>query len=339
MRVPNDIVRIPRPRPGNPALAIAKRVAFALALVLVNWLLVVVEKDGYRDAVDGQLSLIDALYYTTVTLTTTGYGDIVPVTQSARLVNALLVTPMRLLFLLVLVGTTVQALTERSREQLRLSRWRLQLHDHVIVCGFGTKGRSAARTLLEHGWSSERIVVVDPDGDAVRDANALGFVAVQGSATTDEVLIEAGIARAGRVIVATNRDDTAVLATLSARKLNATVPIVATVRESENADLLEQSGATSVITSSASVGRLLGLATEAPRAVELVQDLLQLGRGLDLVERPVAPDEVGRSPRELADLVLGVARSGSLLVFDDPAADPLRADDRVVVVNSERSRT
>src|SRR4051794_26502146 len=121
--MPFDLVRLPRPRAGDPRVAIAKRVALAVGLVLVNWALVLVERNGYRDSVDGHLSVIDALYYTTVTLTTTGYGDIVPVTQSARLVNALVVTPLRLLFLLVLVGTTIHALTERSREQARLSRW------------------------------------------------------------------------------------------------------------------------------------------------------------------------------------------------------------------------
>ena len=84
----NGIVRIPRPSPGNPAVAIGKRVAIALGLVVVNWVLVLLERGGYRDSVDGNLTAIDALYYTTVTLTTTGYGDIVPITQSARLVNA-----------------------------------------------------------------------------------------------------------------------------------------------------------------------------------------------------------------------------------------------------------
>jgi voltage-gated potassium channel len=61
------------------------------------------------------MSIPGAFCYTTVTPSTTGYGDITPVTTAARLTNALLVTPMRFLFALVLVGTTIQALTERSR--------------------------------------------------------------------------------------------------------------------------------------------------------------------------------------------------------------------------------
>ena len=268
--VETDLVRLPRPTPGNPTVAIVRRVAIVFLLLLVNWALVMFERDEYRDSLDGTVSAIDALYYTTVTLTTTGYGDIVPVTQSARLVNALVVTPMRMLFLLVLVGTTVRVLTERSREQFRLARWRSKLNDHVVICGFGTKGRSAARMMLERGWPKEKVVVVDPRDAAIREAHAMGFVAVTGSATSDEVLVEAGVDRAKTVIVATDRDDTAVLTTLSVRKLNATASVIATVRESENVDLLEQSGANSVITSSASIGRMLGLASDAPLAVEVV---------------------------------------------------------------------
>ncbi len=74
-------LRLPVRRPTPPVLAIVGRFAFALALVLVSWGVVYLERDGYRDNVDGALSGLDALYYTTVTLSTTGYGDIVPVTD------------------------------------------------------------------------------------------------------------------------------------------------------------------------------------------------------------------------------------------------------------------
>src|SRR4051794_33427879 len=142
---------MPVPPPGAPLLGIARRFALALLLVLVNWGLVILERDSYHDNADGQVSVVDALYYTTVTLSTTGYGDITPVTTSARLVNAIVVTPMRLLFVVILVGTTIQALTERSREQFRLSRWRSRVREHIVLVGYGAKGRNAVRALLLKG--------------------------------------------------------------------------------------------------------------------------------------------------------------------------------------------
>jgi voltage-gated potassium channel len=125
-------VSLPGGRPSRPVVAMLRRFLLAASLVLINWALVVAERGGYTDNHDGVVSVSDALYYTTVTLTTTGYGDITPVTTTARLVNALVVTPMRLLFVVILVGTTIQALTERSREEIRLARWRARLKDLYV---------------------------------------------------------------------------------------------------------------------------------------------------------------------------------------------------------------
>lgn len=323
-------VRLPAPAPTNPLLAIAKRLALALTIVLVNWLLVVVERRSYTDSHDGSVSVVDALYYTTVTLTTTGYGDITPVTSGARLINALVVTPMRLLFVVVLVGTTIQALTERSRQQFWLARWRSRLKEHLIVLGYGTKGRNAVRALLLKGHPRDSIVVVDSDPRAVAAATAAGLVAVEGRATSQAVLQQALVDRAKVVIVALGRDDTAVLATLTARRLAPHVTVVAAAREAENAELLRQSGAESVVVSSETAGRLLGVATDSPVTVGVVEDLLSFGHGLDLHDREVRPDEVGQAPLELGAPVLAVIRAGRTLRYNDPAVSRLEPGDRIV---------
>lgn len=70
-----------------------------------------------------------------VTLSTTGYVDITPVSAHARLLNVVIITPLRLLFLIVLVGTTIEVLTERTRAALRRKLWRQRVKDHVIVVG------------------------------------------------------------------------------------------------------------------------------------------------------------------------------------------------------------
>jgi voltage-gated potassium channel len=331
-------LRLPRRASVPPAVAIARRVAIALAVVLVNWLIVLLEREGYQDASDGTVSIGDALYYTTVTLSTTGYGDITPVSGSARLTNALLVTPMRFLFVLVLIGTTIQVLTERSRDQFNVARWRARVKDHVIVCGYGTKGRSAVRALRQSGVPREQIVVIENEHDSIEEAAAAGLATVHGTSTSDSTLREAEIERARAVIVAVNRDDSAVLTTRTVRQLAPEVTIVAAVRESENADLLTQSGASSVITSSDAAGRLLGLATGAPSTVALVEDLIAFGHGLDLVEREIRPEESGASPQSLPMPVLAVVRDGRNVPYDEPDVAQLRTGDRIIYVSSPRER-
>ena len=327
-----DGVRLPRGRTLGPLRSIALRLVVSLALVLFNWGLVLLERGSYTDSHDGSVSVVDALYYTTVTLSTTGYGDITPVTSPARLVNALVVTPMRVLFVIVLVGTTIQALTERSRTEYRLARWRRRMRGHVVVLGYGTKGRNAVRALRLRQHPKEQLVVVEADPHVATEASADGYVVVTGSATRPETLQQAMVDRASVVIVALDRDDTAVLATLTVRRLAPGTSVVAAARESHNAALLEQSGASSVVVSSETTGRLLGLATDSPAAVAVVEDLLSFGRGLDLSERAVRPEEVGGPPGALPVPVVAVLREGAVLRYDHPALEHLRTGDRLLYV-------
>ena len=326
MRLPESM------RVRSPVVAILVRVAVALLIVGVNWLIVLIERHAYTDSHDGSVSVVDALYYTTVTLTTTGYGDITPVTTTARLINALVVTPMRLVFVVLLVGTTLKALTQQSRREVRLARWRRTVKDHVVVLGYGTKGRNAVRALLQKGTPADRIVVVDARSAPVGVAAEAGHVAVQGDATHEDTLRRALVDRAGSVIIALGRDDSAILTTLTVRRLSATADIAAAARESHNADLLRQSGAGSVIVSSETVGRLLGLTPSGPQAVEVVEDLVSFGTGLDLTQRAVQPAEVGADPRSLGLPVLAVLRDGTLLHYDDAGVSPLQAGDQIIYV-------
>jgi voltage-gated potassium channel len=319
----------------HPLRTITARLSLALGLVVLVALLAYLGRDGYVDPEDPTISLLDAFYYSTVTITTTGYGDIRPVSDGARLVTTVIVTPARVLFLILLVGTTLEVLTERTRDVYRLSRWRRTLKDHVIICGFGTKGRAAATTLLGHGYRPKQLVVVDDNPSARDKATSMGLSAVAGSATTQHALRDAGIAEAAGVVVAVDRDDAAVLTTLTARELNPAANIASAVREDENAHLLHEGGANSVITSSGAAGRLLGLATTAPAIAQVIEDLLSVGAGLDVVQRPVTDAEAGpleevrsRNP------VVAVSRGGRLMRFDDPDAARLEAGDSLVEIVS-----
>lgn len=321
----------------SPTRQVLRRLAIAGLVLLLTVVLVYLEREDYSDTLDGEVSLLDVVYYATVTLSTTGYGDIVPVSDGARVFNALVITPLRVVFLIVLIGTTLEALTARSREEFRARRFTSCVQQHVVVCGYGTKGRNAVRALRQTGTPVERIVVVDPDPRAVEEANSAGLTGVVGDAGRNDVLRRASVQRARAVVVAADRDDAAVLITLTARRLNAQAQIATSVREEENASLLRQSGADTVITTSATSGRLLGLAPDSPRVVAAMDDLLEAGVGLDIQEHPAGADEVGRDARQLRDVVLSVVREGHRLRFDDPSLGVVRAHDVLIVVRSHRT--
>lgn len=325
--------------PGNrrpPLQRIAGRMALALGLIVFVALVSYADRNGYNDADGNPLSLLDAFYYSTVSVTTTGYGDIAPVTQGARLATTLLVTPARVLFLIILVGTTLEILAERTRHDWRVARWRRRLRDHVIVCGYGTKGRAAVRTLRARGTPPEQIVVIEPHNEARAAATADGLATVAGDAALSRVLRQAQIDQAESVVVATNSDPSAVLITLTARELNPSARITAAAREEDNVHLLRQSGADSVIVTSSSAGRLLGMATYAPRVVEVLEDLMSIGEGLDIKQRPVKPGEEGSSCAALpiGGPVVAIERAGELIRFDDPRASHVQPGDRIVYLSA-----
>ena len=325
------VIRMPEVT-QSPVRAVLRRVAGALLALLITVVVVYLDRGGYRDTAGRPLGALDCVYYATVSLTSTGYGDITPVSATARVVNILLITPLRVLFLIVLVGTTLEVLTERSRQALKIQRWRSKVRDHVVVIGYGTKGRSAVTALLGDGADPGRIVVVDPDRAALEAASSQGLVTVNGSGTRSDVLRVAGVPRARAVVVCPTRDDTAVLVTLTAREMAPEAQLVAAVREAENVHLLRRSGADSVVVSSETSGRLLGMATSTPSVVEMFEDLLTPDAGLSIAERDVEHSEIGGSPRHLPDIVLGLVREGQLYRVDAPQADALESGDRLLYV-------
>lgn len=324
----------------SPWWSLGQRVLAALAVLVGTVLLVYLDADGYRDVnhPGRPITLVDAIYYTTVTLSTTGYGDIAPVEQHARLINAFVVTPARIAFLVLLIGTTLEVLASQGRELFRISRWRKSVRDHVVVIGYGTKGRSAVETLVSSGIKRESIVIVDPGSAALQDAHADGLAVITGDATRREVLRRAEVAEADQVIITTNRDDTNVLAILTVRQLNPEVYIVSAAREHENAPLMKQSGADSVITSSDAVGRLLGVSSLSPTLGTVMEDLLSYGEGLEIAERDLLVSEVGKQPQSLPDQVIAVVRDEKVYRYFDPVVTRLARGDQLIVVRPAKEK-
>lgn len=333
----------------SPITSVVFRISLAFGAILATAILVYLQRDQYQDNTGTPVDFVDALYFATVSLSTTGYGDITPATDQARLVNIFLITPLRLLFLIVLVGTTIEVLTTRTREEFRERRWRKKLKNHTVVIGYGVKGRSAVRMLLDNDVDPEQIVVISNDPAAVEDATRPspkdptnpesgmypGVAGILGDARREEVLTHADISTAGKIIVTVDRDDVATLVTLAVRKLSPYAHLVAAAREQTSANILKQSGADQVITTAEAAGRLLGMQLVHPLAGELMEDLLDPSEGLEFREREVGRAELGISPDQLAktgEMLLAVKRGDQVYRFDTDSLRVLQKGDRIVTI-------
>ncbi|HEX6572580.1 MAG TPA: potassium channel family protein, partial [Steroidobacteraceae bacterium] len=230
-----------------PETTLLLRAGLVLALVASVFVVFLIDREGLRDNIDGYVSVSDVFYFTMVTITTVGYGDIVPVSDPARLIDAFFVTPVRIFVWLIFLGTAYQLVLQRLIEEWRMLRLQRELKGHVIVCGYGHSGSIAANELLLRGWDPERIVVIDPDREEVAKAAERKLIGIHGDASSEELLRMAGLREAHSLIVSVGRDDTTVLVVLTARSLSKNVRIIASVREPENIKLVRAGGADEVV--------------------------------------------------------------------------------------------
>ena len=326
-------------------LGVLLRLVAALACLVATAVIVFAMRGGYSDTrhpAGTVTSWLDAFYYAVTSMSSFGSGGIQPETESARLVNILVVVPLRFLFVVLVIGTSIQVLTESGRQYFRYLWWRRRVKKHTVIIGFGTKGRAAARALIEQGTPAERIVIVDNEIQAIKAATAAGFVGIQGDARREEVLRQASVPSAQRVIVAADRDDTNVLVTLTTRRLAENATIAAAVREEQNIGVLRQGGADVIIPTAESAGRLLGLSLAAPNAGQVIEDLLEPVAGLQISERTVRPEEVGLTPARLTaqgEIVLTVVRNGVSHRFDSGTVRVFQPGDVIVVITGPTGLT
>lgn len=299
------------------------------AVLILHW----VGREGLRDNLDNHISFIDVLYFTTVTITTVGYGDIVPITPAARLFEAIFVTPIRLFVWLIFLGTAYSLFIRNIVYRWRMARIQADLHNHIVVTGFGTSGHEAVNELLARGTDPRLIVVVDTDGHALEEAEALGCNILCGDSTRDRTLKDVAIHRASHMIVSAGRDDTSILITLTARHLAPVLPISIVVRNEDNELPARQAGATTVINPTSFAGLLLAGSTSGLHIADYMSDLAATDGRVRLQERRVKPEEVGL-PLSAIGTGLGVRiyRGDRPIGFWEEGAKRLEADDLLIEI-------
>lgn len=275
---------------GSPGRTLGSIVIFMVAVV-------VVATAAYMLA---GWSLADALYMVLLTVYTVGYGEVHPI-DTAYLHGVTTVTMiLGCTGMILLTGALVQFLTISQMQQIfgmkRMTRDIDRLSDHVIVVGFGRIGMMLAREL--HAGEAS-FVVVEQDAKRVADARGLGYLCVVGDATDEESLVAAGIARARALATVLPNDAANVFITLSARRLNRQVEIIARGEMPSTESKLVQAGANRVVLPTHIGAERIAEMILYPetsrflRASDKMQELERTLRGLGLEMQVVVVPEKG----------------------------------------------
>ena len=299
-------------------------------VVMIHWW----DRGGLVDTVDGEVSFLDVVYFTMISITTTGFGDIAPVTDRARLVEAIIVTPIRFAVFFIFVGTAYNFIIKRSWEKWRMARIQENLSNHVVVLGYGVSGSQSVEELIERGIDPHCIVVVDPTEERLTSAEKLGVNVMAGDATRDETLNAVRIQEAQNVLVSAGRDDTSILIVLTVRHLAPRVPISVVVRADDNELLARQAGANNVINPVRFTGLLLAGSAKGAHIADYLADLASVSGRVQLVERVVTEQECGKSIGELSTGGRGLRlyRNGRAIGFWEDECMNLQPGDVVVEI-------
>ncbi|MBN2614228.1 MAG: potassium channel protein [Bacteroidales bacterium] len=241
--------------------------------------------------------VLDALYMTVISMSTVGYGEVHKLSPSGKLFTIFLIFAS-----LGVVGYFLSQMTQNifrtqvgfffGRNQKNLKAQKMK--NHVIVCGYGRNGKQVAAELLAH---SEEVIVVEQKHDIVTGNLEQGLQFIEGDATEDEVLQNAGISNAKALITALPIDADNLYVVLSARALNPDLNIISRAADESAEKKLRMAGVNSVVTPERIGGSHMATLVAQPDVVEFLEKLNVHG------DSPVQLMEIlcARLPEELVN--------------------------------------
>ncbi len=291
-------------------------------------------------------SFIDALYMTVITISTVGYREVHPLSDAGKVFTVLLIISSFGIFVFAISNLTRYLLDGIFRNAFLIRRIKKKiekLEKHVILCGYGRNGRQAARELRDHGQS---FVIIESDPLKLEDMEEEGdYLAVEGDATHEESLLEAGVERAAALITTLPNDADNLLIVISALQFNREMKIISRASDEKAERKLKRAGATNVIMSDRIGGQRMAKLVVQPDVVEFLEKImLQSSSEVNLEEISCAEMcEMfdGKSIRELGIRnksganIIGMKKKEEYLFNPDPDV-LLERDDKLFVLGNPK---
>ncbi|MCG3196107.1 MAG: Glutathione-regulated potassium-efflux system protein KefC [bacterium] len=288
---------------------------------------------------------VDCFFMTVTTVSTVGYGWIgEPDTAGKVFASFLILTGVGTFSFMISLG--LQNMLEQTVDQDRVARKKVEkIRDHFIICGAGRVGLEVAAALRKRG---RLIVAVDRDTRAVESIRHEGMLAIEGDATNEESLAEAGIERAKGVACVLEHDADNIFVCLAAREKNPTIFIVARASNQSAVNKMLKAGANKVINPFTTTATRIAYTLMKPTVVDFLEvassdlhlDLrmeeILIQPGSVLVGCHVAEAEFRERENVIA---AAIQKKGGLMIFNPPAAEILDERDVLIALGSQESLT
>jgi voltage-gated potassium channel len=278
---------------------------------------------------------------TVITLTTVGFGEVVPLNEMGRLFTIALIM-LGAGFVAYNIGYFTQLLLDgdllqlyrRRRVKTRLDR----LEDHYIVCGCGQMGQIIVRELLKH---SAPVVVIESDEMVLQRLREKEILHFDGDATEEESLIAAGIQKARGLVSVVNKDTDNVFIVLTARDLNKNLFICARSGTPGTEKKLLKAGADRVVSPYATGARSIAQSILRPTVSDFME-LAMSGSGMELgMEELFLPEGTGLIGKDLMHLgihgdfnliIVAIKRSDGKMIYNPSPRVVFAAGDTLVAI-------
>jgi len=256
-----------------------------MAILLLCFLLVV-GVIGFR--IMSNLSWVDALYMTVITITTVGFGEVQPLDDESKIFTVFLI-----LASVIIVGYAIKVITEyilskndvEEIKQKKMQKKIDSLKGHIIICGYGRNGKQAAKKLMVY---KRPFVVIEKNKELIDKFQSEMVPFVLGNANEDEILYQAGIARAGCLISALPNDADNLFVVLSARQINKGMNIISRASQETSYNKLKLAGANNVILPDNIGGDHMASLVVVPGLIEFIDNLSIVGKAnINIEEIPV----------------------------------------------------
>jgi voltage-gated potassium channel len=260
---------------------------FRLPLILLG-IVIVLGVAGYM-LID-RWDLLDSFYMVIITISTVGYTEVHPQGTAGRIFTSGLIV-FGVATMLYGFGVFAETLADntfgRYRRERQLQRDLNQLHEHFIICGYGRMGTQIVAEFEEHRVP---YVVIDQTEEALERIRAEGRLHIEGDASREDVLTQAGIERARGLVSVVDSDERAVYIVLAARALNSKLYIVARGGRPESLRRLELAGATRTVSPYVMAGHRMAELAIRPALVDVLDTLHHGEAGIGVEEMVISPN-------------------------------------------------